>query len=122
MNTAGYTRERRPAMSAGHLIRLFGFPGRWDPARGDLDELARCAASYFDVLGDDEAVGIAVDASEIAAALDQPLWVRRIAAGVARACESRAVDGFTDWEKALDWVEACEHADNERKLKQWQLK
>jgi hypothetical protein len=122
MNTAGCTRERRTAMTAEHLIRIFTLPGRYDPAREDLDELARRAASYFDILDDDEAVGIAVDASEIVSALDQPLHVKRISATVARACESRCQDGVTSWDLALDWVEACEHADNERKLKQWQLK
>jgi hypothetical protein len=143
MNTAGYTRERRAAMTAEELIRIFDLPGRYDPERarqrrsrrvlagavglgaaegGDLGELASRAAAVFDILDPDEAVAIAVDASEIAAALDQRLWVKRIASTVARCAESRAVDGFTDWEKALDWCEACEHADNERKLEKWQLK
>jgi hypothetical protein len=120
MNTAGYTRERRLAMTAEHLLRLFDLPGRYDPTRGDLSELASRAAEVFDILDPDEAVAIAVDASEIAAALDQPLWVKRIAATVARACESRCEDGFTSWDVALDWCESLEHSDSERKLKQWQ--
>src|ERR1035437_2156414 len=122
MNTSGYTRERRPAMTAEELVRIFDLPGRYDPARGDLGELASRAAAVFDILDDDEAVAIAVDASEIVRAADQPPRVKSLASTVARCAESRAVDGFTDWEKALDWVEACEHADTERKLKQWQRK
>ncbi len=101
-------------MTATQLVETFGVKGRWDPRRGDLDELARRAAAVFDLFDPDEAAAVYVDASEIAAALDRLLGVRRLAATVARAAESRCTDGVTDWDRALDWIEAAEKLASER--------
>jgi len=114
MNTTGYEKTLRPVMSADELVRLYGIKrnGPIDPER--LDEIAAACAAVFDIADGDELMGLVVDAGAIAADLAQPIGVRRLAATVALAAESRHEKGTCDWDRALDWLEAGEYLNYER--------
>jgi hypothetical protein len=111
----GSVRERRPALSAAEMVSLFGRTGGNRPLRdGELEEIASHAAAVFDPLDAAELIGLWADCSAIAADLDQPIGVRRLAACVA-LCAEEAHDGQVSWDRALDYIAAGEYLNYEQR-------
>jgi hypothetical protein len=102
VNVSGYPTERRPALSADELVDLFGIPagGRVTP------EAVAVMADCLEGLDELVLVGLVVDAGELAADLEQPASVRRLAAGLASACESAVTASLCDWDAVWDMLEA----------------
>lgn len=125
MNTAGYPTTLRPVLTADGLVRRFALAacrGRVSGAR--LEAIASAAAAVFDIFDEQELIGLVVDCGAIAADLDQPLGVKRLAATVALAAESAHDEGACTWDRALDWLVAGEylHYETQAKTKgrEWQ--
>jgi hypothetical protein len=113
MNTTGYATERRPCMSAGELVSLFGIPHEGYPT----PEAIALFAELFEGMDDDTLVGFVVDCGELAGELHQPPEVRRLAAALASCAESAVVTGLTDWDAVFDLLDAGKAASHtERNL------
>ena len=66
-------------------------------------------AEMFEEILEEELVGIVADAGEIAADLDQPAHIRRLAAAVACVGESTLESGLADWDAVCDLLETSDN-------------
>jgi hypothetical protein len=115
MKLADYPASPRPVLSAEEMVELFGGLRARGPISEELVErLAATGAEMFERPDPEVQVGFYVDCSAIAADLEQPIGVRRLAATLALAFESAHDDGSTSWERVLDWLIASECLHYER--------
>jgi hypothetical protein len=103
---ADHPTSLRPMLSAEEMVEMFSV----QPARGPISEewlerIAPAGAAMFECMDPEVQVGFYADCSAIAADMEQPIGVRRLAATVALAFESAHDDGSTSWERVLDWLE-----------------
>jgi hypothetical protein len=115
VNLGGYPKTLRPVLTAEEMVELFGGLRARGPVSEELVErLAATGAEMFEHPDPEVQVGFYVDCSAIAADLEQPIGVRRLAATLALAFESAHDDGSTSWERVLDWLIASEYLHDER--------
>ena len=114
MNTTGYAKEDRACLSPGELVRMFGVSAQAPPT---VDGLALLAGALEDFT-EAELVGLYADCSELAARLDLPAEVRRLAAIVASVTEEIVASGLADWSRIEELIEAGQ-AVTQTKGTQW---
>lgn len=115
MNLADHPKTLRPVLSADEMVELFTVaPARRALSEELLERLAAIGAEMFERPEPEVQVGFYVDCSAIAADMEQPIGVRRLAATVALAFESAHDEGCTSWDRVLDWLEASEYLHHER--------
>jgi hypothetical protein len=103
VNLAAYPKERRPAMTAGELVGLFGVNA---PGRRATPEAVALLATTLEASAEDVLVGFYADASELAGDLDQSPTVRRLAAALAATCESILLAELADWDAVFSLIDA----------------
>lgn len=110
MNLASYPTERRPCMTVEALLRVFG---GWPCDRRVIPLLAEALDEDLD---HSEVVGLCADCGELAARLDLPFPIRRLAASVGCAAEAVLSRGLAPWDLVTGVLEAGEAARESMKV------